>query len=248
MARWAKGLSGMVIFIFLGAFIVLFLAWSRVPDLLASSLSKKLGVLVEIGDIKLSWNSINIEKFEIGNPPEYTLSRALGIDNIFIQAPLPNYLKDRIEIDEIDLDNVHLGLEFESPTTTNGNWTTIMNNIKASSADTPGKTGKTVFIKQIVLTNISTDLIYRSAGKKPRRLPLIKRMVLKDVSSEGTGVMNQIMKSALGEMLKEVFIEQNLKDLMNQVFQKAAPSEVQELIAPFRGLLNTTPPLVPEQG
>ena len=42
--------------------------------------------------------------------------------------PLNNYLKKNIVIDEIDLNNVYIGLEFEFTQGTEGNWTTIMAN------------------------------------------------------------------------------------------------------------------------
>jgi len=245
MKTFIRSLTGLVIIVILAAIIILFLAWSRVPDLVAGNLSKKLKVLVEIGDIDLSLRSIDVEKLEIGNPRGFYLPRAFAADRILIEAPLSRYLKDNIEIEEIDIDNVYLGLEFDSPQSTNGNWTAIMANAKAAQASNTNssaeKSNRTVFIRRIVLTNIQTDLLWRSQGTKVRRLPTIKRMELKNISSEGGSVIDQITNSALGEMLKEVFVQQNLKDMLDKLFQPGGNSPTQQGLELFRGLLNAVP-------
>ncbi|MBS0615995.1 MAG: hypothetical protein JSR58_05535 [Verrucomicrobia bacterium] len=241
MKTFVRSALGLVVLLFIGALIILFVMWSRVPDLLAGSLSKKLKVVVEIGDIDLSLKNIDIEKLEIGNPRGYSLPRAFAVDRIAIEAPLTRYLKNHIVIDEINLDNVYLGLEFNSPTGTEGNWTTIMHNAKASQ-ESSGKTSKTVLIHRIVLNNIQTDLLYR--GGKVRRLPVIKRMELNEVSSEGGSLSDQLMNSALGEMIKQVFIKQNLQDILDKVLSPGqGGSPVEQAIKQFRGFLNTIPDL-----
>jgi len=241
MKTFIRSLTGLIIILVLAAIVILFLFWSRVPDIVAGSLSKKLKVLVEIGDIDLSMNSVTIEKLEIGNPQGFYLSRAFAADQISVQAPISRYLHDAIEIDEIDVDNIYLGLEFDSPSGTQGNWTTIMNNAKsAQDSSSQSKSKKTVFIKKIVFTNIHTDLIYRSQGNKVRRLPKIKQIELKNISSEGGNAMDQIMNSALGEMLKQVFIEQNLKDALDKIFQPNQNNPI-DTLRQLKGLFNALP-------
>ncbi len=243
MKTFVKSAVGLVVLVFIGALIILFIMWSRVPDILAGNLSKKLKVVVEIGDIDLSPRSIDIEKLEIGNPRGYSLPRAFAVDRIAINAPLTRYLHNDIVIDEIDLDNVYLGLEFDSPRGAQGNWTTIMHNAKAAQ-DSGGKSKKTVLIHRLVLNNIQTDLLYRTQGGKVRRLPVIKRMELNEISSEGGSLSDQLMNSALGEMIKQVFIQQNLKDLLDNVLSPGqGNSPVDQAIKQFRGLLNTVPEL-----
>lgn len=241
MKTFVRSLNGLIIIIILAGIILLFLAWSRVPDIVAGNLSKKLKVIVEIGDIDLSLKSIEVEKLEIGNPYGFILPRAFASDRIYIEAPLSRYFHDNIEIDEIDVDNVYLGLEFDSPSGTKGNWTAIMKNAKAAQAESNiKKSNKTVLIRRLVLNNIHTDLIYRSQGDKVRHLPVIKRIELKNISSEGGNAMDQIMNSALGQMLKEVFIEQNLKDMMDKIFQPG-DNPIPDAIKQFRGFFNTAP-------
>ena len=229
--------------IFLLLFVVgaifCFLGFSQIPDIIADKMSKMLQVSVKIADIDFSLKSIEVEKLEIGNPAGCHLARALGIERIYIETPLKNYLNDTIYIEHIALENVHLGLEFDSPLGTSGNWTTLMNNIQKSST-TSTKNPKKVFIKKIVLTNISTDLLYRSQGHKAKRLPIIRYMELKDISTEGNSILTQLMDSALGSMLKQVFIQQNLKDLLDVVLKNQGGA-LKDLIPSIKGFLNAAP-------
>jgi hypothetical protein len=244
MKTFFKSIIGIVVICILGGVVFLFLAWSRVPDMVSSNLSKTLKVGVEIGDIHFGMNQLTVDKFVIDNPRGFTLPKAFGVDEIAIKAPVLNYLRDDIEINEITLDNVYIGLEFDSTKGTNGNWTVLMGNAQKSQ-DANKATQKSVMIKRIVLNNINTDLLYHTDGKV-RHLPVIKQIVLTNVSSKGGNISDQLMNSALGQMIKEVFIQENLKDLMDQIFQlPGTGNPVQDAIQQFKGFFNTTPGLCP---
>jgi uncharacterized protein involved in outer membrane biogenesis len=234
MKAFFRSLVGLTIIIILALIIIIFLGWSRVPDIVAGKISKKLRVVVEIGDIDVSLKSIEVEKLEIGNPRGYFLPRAFAADHISIQAPLTRYLKDHIEIEEIDVDNIYLGLEFDSPQGAEGNWTTIMANAKAAQMETK-KSAKTLLIRRLILNNIHTNLVYRNQGEKAKRLPVIKRIELNNISSEGGNALDQLMNSALGEMIKQVFIQQNLKDVLDKIFSPGQNNPIQQGIRQFRG-------------
>ena len=238
MRTFLKSIGGLVVLVILVVTVLAFLAWSRVPDIIAGNLSKTLKVLVDIGDIHLSFGSIGIEKLEIGNPPGYRLPRALSAEQITIEAPLSRYLRDQIEIEEINVDNIYLGLEFDSIKGTEGNWTTIIHNAQASQAASEQKKGgKAILIRKLVLTNIRTDLLYRDQGDKVRHLKTIGRIELHDISSTGGNISDQLMNSALGEMIKQVFIEQNLKDMLDKIFQPGE-NPMENVIQQFKGFFH----------
>ena len=242
MKVFLRSFVGLVLIVVLGLVILLFVAKTQLPDVVASNLASKLRVPVQVGDIDLSFRSIGIDKLEIENPKGYQLPIAFGADEILVKAPLTEYMRQHIEIQEITISNVYLGLEFESATSTDGNWTAIISRAKASAAkDTSQdkKNNKTVMIRKIVLNNIQTDLIYRREGTRVKHLPVIDRIELTDIGSEGGSVLDQIMNSALGEMLKGVFIKQNLKNVLDQVFQPG--SNLQDVLKPLKGLFNALP-------
>ncbi len=253
MKTFLSTIAGLVILAILAAVIVGFVFWSRLPDIVASNLSKKLMVPVEIDSFGLAWGKIDAKKIQIGNPPGTTLSKAFSCDEVDVLAPFTNYLSKNIVIDEIDLKNVYVGLEFDSASGTTGNWTRIMTNLNRSTNAPSEKKGKgkknketspsgakrTVLIHRIVLTNIDVDVYYKKEGGKVKRLPRIPQIVLTEVSSEGGDVMDQILNSALGEMLKQVFIKENLKNMMQELMN--APGPVQKYLAPFKGFFNAVP-------
>src|SRR3954463_8938550 len=108
MKTFFKSIAGLILLCILGAFIFLFLMWSRVPDMVASHLSKTLGVAVEIGDIHLSTSQITIQNLDIANPRGFNLNHALTTQEIIVQAPVTRYFHDDIVIDEIDMNNVYI--------------------------------------------------------------------------------------------------------------------------------------------
>lgn len=256
MKTFFSTLAGIIVIIILAAVIVGFIFWSRVPDILANNLSKKLKVSVEIDSIGLGWGKIDVDKIQIGNPPGSILTHAFTCSQIEVRAPLTRYLSQNIVIDEIDVKDVYLGLEFDSSSGTSGNWTTIMGNLKSTTGT--NETGsrrkrktkevpppepssqRTVLIHRLVLTNVDVDVVYRKDGGKVQKLPRIPRIELTEISSEGGLPLDQIMNSVLGEMLKQVFLKQNLKNMLQNLMDNPN-NPLQPYLSPFKGLFNAAP-------
>lgn len=115
-------LSSFLILIVLIIVVVLFLGWSRIPDMVANNLSKKFKVSVVIDAINLGPKKINVKKLQMGNPPSYTsLPKAFAAREVRIEAPLNRYFNKEVVIEEITIDDIYLGLEFDSASSTNGN-------------------------------------------------------------------------------------------------------------------------------
>src|SRR5207253_969204 len=109
---------------------------------------------------------------------------------------------------------------------------TILNNAQSAQQES-SKTAadKTVLIKRIVLTNIKAELLYQSDGKV-RKLKTIPQIELTNISSKGGNVGDQLMNSALGEAVKQIFIKENLKDLFDQLIQSPAGPPLIEYLGP----------------
>ena len=245
MKAFFSTLIGLIVVAVVAAVIIGFVFWSRVPDMLANTLSNKLKVAVEIQDMSLGWGKIDIDKLEVSNLPHSILPKAFTCELIRILAPFTRYIDKKIVIDEIDLNNVYLGLEFDSPTSTKGNWTQLMKNISAGQPSSGKKSkkggavpqpsmGRSVLIHKLILTNVKVDVVYKKDGGKVKHLPTIDRLEFTDISSEGGLPMDQVMNSVLGQMLKSVFEKENLKNMLQELLQQQNP--VQDLISPFKGL------------
>lgn len=256
MKAFLSTVAGLVVVIILAAVVVGFVFWSRLPDMVANNLSKKLKVPVEIDSFGLSWGKIDAKNIQIGNPPGAILAKALTCREMDVLAPFTRYLSKRVIIDEIDLQDVYLGLEFDSANGTSGNWTRIMKNLQDSTGTSEANQGKrskgkekqapqqtsserSVLIHRIVITNIDVDVVYRKEGGKVKKLPRIPRIELTEVSSEGGFPIDQILNSVLGEMLKQVFIKENLNNMIKDLMD--TPSPIQKYIQPFKGFFNAIP-------
>lgn len=228
-----------LVLIIVALVVVFFVVKSRVPDMMANNLSKKLGVSVSIDSIDFGMRKIEIDHVEIGNPRGYSLPKAFSAEEIELHAPITEYFKEDLVIDLIEVDNIYLGIEFDSTKGTEGNWKTIMRNFQ-QNAGLDKKDDREILVKTIVFKNIETDLLFRDQGGNPRRLPKIGRIELHNISTEGGIPTDQLMGTILAQMIKEVFIQQNMGNLLQEVIQSPGGA-VDSLLQPFKGLFNAAP-------
>ncbi|MES2344565.1 MAG: AsmA family protein [Chlamydiota bacterium] len=229
--------SRIVLIIIFALAIFLFIGWVRLPDMISNSLSRKMQVSVEIDDISLRPSLIGIHKLNIASPKGYTLPKSLSVDTLEIHAPLLRYFDQNVVIEEIDLQKVYLGLEFNKKGSKNGNWSLIMENYQESTnaGVKKEKTEKSVLIKKLVLNNISVDLAYKDTGSVQHLKP-IKRLEFTNVTSEGGIPTDQISNLIMQQMLKEVFSQENLQNMI-EGFLQSPEQGVQNLLSPFKSLM-----------
>ena len=235
MKIFFRSIVGIIVLVLVGLVATFFIVRSGLSGNLASKMEKQLGVSVTVGSVGIGFSAVEIDKLTIGNPKGAILPQALSTNNITITTPVTNYFKDHIVIEEITVSDIYLGLEFDSPAGTSGNWTRIMNNYE-NAPEPESESSRTVHINRLVLNNISVEVVYRSNGSKIKRLQTIPQIVLTDISSTGGVPMHQIMESVLGQMLKSVFMKENLKNMLDDII-KNPPKSAQDLLKlPFKGL------------
>ncbi len=203
-----------------------------VPEKVSKELSEKLNVPVHIESITPSLDAIEIAEIEIANPENSHFPAALRVKKTTIEAFITNYLSEKITIDEIDLDTVYVSLEFDSAKGTSGNWSQLMNNLKANQTPSENK-NNSVSIKKIKIKNIQVDLFYKDTHTT-RTLPVIKEISLKNINNQTGFPLDQIMQSVLGEMLTSIFIQENLKNMIDGIL--APKNEIQSLLDPIENL------------
>lgn len=213
----------------------IFLTSSLAPDFIATGLSKNLKVPVSIESMSFSFDSITVKKLDVANLPNSRLQTALSVNKICSKANLLNYLDNTIRIEQITLDDIYLGLEFDSAKGTQGNWTVLMGNLEATTASAPKENTKSVIIKELVLTNIQVDVFYRASGGDVKRLKPIPRIVLYNINSSQGFPTDQIMQSVLGQMLKSVFVDENLKNMFEGLFLDQPKNAIDSVLQPLKG-------------
>lgn len=225
-----------IVLILVAGFVGLFLYWGKISGMVSKDLTEKMGVPVNVGAIFLTPSSIKVNGITIGNVKDGKLPKAFSAEKIAVNAPLTRYLSKEIVIDQIDVNDIYLGLEFDSIKGTKGNWTTIMGNLDANTPKSKkGETPKRViFIKRIVFNNVQADVYYRQEGGKVIHLKPIKQIVLTNISTAGDFPVDQLTNSVLGQMLKQVFVQQNLQNMVKDLFQNQ--DTLNQYVEPFKGL------------
>ncbi|MCH9631605.1 MAG: hypothetical protein S4CHLAM37_16290 [Chlamydiia bacterium] len=229
-----KKFWGILIAVIIVIFAVGFFGWNYVPGMIAKRVSKMAKVKVTIGHISLLPKKIGVYDFVMNNPKGSSIPRALKVKKTIAKAPISNYFKDDVVIDEITLSNVYLGLEFEKAFDTKSNWTTIINNINSSSKSDPDSSEDnsktTVLIKRLVITNLNVDMVFRQGNQKVKRLKPIPRMEFQNLSSEGGIPSNQLTSLIINEMMKDV-LHKKLQNLFKEALQPGGSGS-----SPFGGL------------
>src|SRR5271169_5043516 len=91
---------------------LLLVGWKRAADVIAEAISQKLKVEVRIENIEGDLNHIFIDNVKIGNPSGSELPFAFTCQRIEILAGMPEFLKQDVVIQEIDMDTVYFDIEF----------------------------------------------------------------------------------------------------------------------------------------
>lgn len=208
--------------IFIGCVVLvlvgIFFGWGYVPGILSKQISKMAKVKVTIGHISLLPKRIGVYDFVINNPKGSLIPKALKIKKTISKAPLSNYFKDDIVIDQITLSHVYLGLEFEKAFDTRSNWTEILDNINSSSKGDSQSKKKRVLIKNLVITDLNVDMVFRQGNQKVKRLKPIAYMEFHNLSSEGGIPSNQLTSLIINEMMKDV-LQKKLQNLFKEALQ-----------------------------
>lgn len=234
-----RPLASLIAFVLL-LVILYYFALSRTPDMLANHLTKKIGVAISIDAIKpKGLSEINVDTLEIANAQGYTLPKAFSARTIELHAPITAYFQDQVVVDQINVDDIYLGIEFDTTSSITGNWTQLLHHYQ-TEAHLDANDGKRVLIKKMIFTNINSDLIFHSQGGKITKLPTIPRIELTNISTEGGLPIDQLTSSILGQMLKQAFMQYHLNNMIQGLIE--SPGKALELfIKPFQGIFNMAP-------
>ncbi len=226
----------LAILILLG--ITVSFGWKMVPNFISKKLSKEMGVSVEILSISNPFSEIGVQGITVGNPPRSILKKALSVKTLATDMKLFDVFDKKLIIDHIDINDIYLGLEFESKQSTQGNWTTIIGNLEGASQPKPDKkqssSSKAVLIKELTLRNIHVDLVYKTNPKNIISLKPIDHIVIKNVGSDEGNVSEQIAQIVLRELLRNVLTVQNLQNMLENVL---VPKKEENWFKTFKGVI-----------
>lgn len=196
--------------------------WLILPTYFSWRMSSMMETTARLRQVFLNPKELIFKNLRIDNIPGYMqIPVAMTAKNIDIEAPLTTYAKDEIVIDRIHADGIHLGLVFDSDRKTTGNWTHIMTSTTPTDAEKKAHPRK-VIIKELVVTNVTGEVYYKSNGNR-YNIPPIKMIKIQNLKSDGGIPTEQIMHTALGQTLHQIFIHQNMPSMLEGIFPFLLP-------------------------
>ena len=206
------------VFLFLFSLLLLIvigsaLVWTNKKTFLTHFLSKQLHTNVTIGTFDIAQQEIDIGKIWIGNPPPSQTSTAFTANHLSIQTTIKKLLGDPLLIEEIEIDDIFVGLEFYNQKGDDNNWSRMLQNDHEES-----KNPRPYLIRTLILRNLTVQLT--KADGTTKKYPTIAKMEFHDISNETGFPIEEIQKAIFKLMLQDLFKQLNL----DQLFQNIIPN------------------------
>ena len=184
--------------------------------ILGSILTSSFGAKTTVNNTIISTNFVKIYTLKIRNPTGTKHRNALKIKTISIYAPLTNYLKENLIINEIILNDLMLDVEILPGNKNLSNWDQIISHIQNSKPSTK-KSNSDSTVKLLQINNLKVR--YTDINGKTK-VTNIKNLTFKNLSTKNGDITSQIAKTILMRM---IFNAKNLTNfplkLTNQTFQ-----------------------------
>lgn len=182
----------------------LVILWLMKPIFLSSFLTSRLGVQVVVGSIDLGKIKTTIGNFRIENPIGYKSKDAFKADKTNLTYQWKKLFGKVCEIDQIEIDQIFLSVEFDGPTTKRNNWTAILSKL-------PKRTHKEkqLIIHRLILTNLTIEI--RGLGLSGTQTQTVDSIELDEINSENGFPTAELVRQIFGG----AGIEEYLQDLIN---------------------------------
>jgi len=182
--------------------------WLNRASLFAEYLSRHLHVPVTLQSLTLSKTEADLTQLWIGNPKRSQTSTAFSAEQIAILSTVDQVLANPLVIDEIDISNIFVGIEYYPDGHTN--WGMILGSDKPEA-----KPGRDYLIRTLVLTNLT--IVVTQANGQRKQYPTLARMEFHNISSDTGFPISEIEKAIFNQMMKDLLKQLNLQDLFKQI-------------------------------
>ncbi|HSX37942.1 MAG TPA: hypothetical protein VLE95_03835 [Chlamydiales bacterium] len=155
-------------------------------------------VPVTIGSLALNKTSAEVSEFWVGNFPRSLSSTSFTAQSLQIHAGLQQIFSNPVVIDEIDIDNIFVGIEFYNAEGTDSNWTRILNEKEPKK-----KSSRDYLIRTLMLRNLTVEV--RQADGSIKTYPTIQQMEFHNISKDTGFPVDEIEKAIFDLMMKNLF-------------------------------------------
>jgi len=186
------------------------IAWVNRAHIAAHYLAKQLHVPVTIRSLEITRTEADIARLWIGNPPRSQTSTSFSAETVAILSNVDQIMGDPLIIEEIDIANIFIGLEYYGGKETN--WTHILDD---RSHRKKRKKERNYLIRTLILENLTVEVT--KADGSIKRYPTIPRMEFHNISDETGFPIEEIEKAIFNLMMKDLFKKLNIEDLLKQL-------------------------------
>jgi hypothetical protein len=190
--------------------VALGITWTNRENILAHFISRQLHVPVSIRSLEIRKSSAEISRIWIGNFPHSQTPTSFTAESITLDANWDQIFGNPVTIEEIDIDNIFVGIEFYDAGGDDNNWSRILHENGQKK-----KNPKDYLIRTLILRNLTVELT--QANGKVKRYPTIQRMEFHNISSEAGFPVEEIEKAIFDLMMKDIFKKFNLKQLFKNI-------------------------------
>lgn len=199
-----KALLSIFILLLIIAALLTF-GWANRTKIVAHLLSNHLHVPVTIGTLDYNKGRVTIDNIWVGNPPASKTNTAFTCAETTIDSI--DLGKERLTIDQIEMDTIFLGVEYYNRAETESNWLTIMEKPKEQK-----KSSRKYLIRTLIFTDFTVAVTDYSG--KTKEYPKIKRLEFHNISDETGFPIEEIEKAVFDAALKEAFKQFGIKNLL----------------------------------
>ena len=192
------------------------ITWTNRENILAHFISRQLHVPVSIQSLEIGKASAEISRLWIGNFPHSQTATSFTAESLKIDAKWDQIFGNPVTIENIDIDNIFVGIEFYNASGDDSNWSRILQENGQKK-----KNPKDYLIRTLTLRNLTVELT--QANGKVKRYPTIKQMEFHNISSETGFPVDEIEKAIFDLMMKDLFKKLNLENLFKTINPMSIP-------------------------
>lgn len=205
-----------LLFLVIAVVVAATLAWTNKKAILTHFLSKQLHTSVTIQAFDISKTEMDITQIWIGNPPPAKTPTAFSAESISLETTVSEILGSPLIIEEININDIFVGIEFYNTKGDDNNWSRILGTNHKEQ-----KNGRPYLIRKLILRNLTVELT--KADGKTKRYPTIPKMEFYNISNETGFPIEEIQKAIFNLMLQDLFKQLNLDQLLKGIFPESSP-------------------------
>ncbi len=198
--------------------IFIVLLWVMKAPVMSMILTNKLRVKVKVGRIVMRPSYTKIHHFKIKNPHGIRKRTAFSTKEIDVKYQFSQLFDNPRVIDEINMEDVFLGIDFINLIGTENNWAEILSNMpKAKGSSKP------ILIKKLTLKNFKVEIWGKGFNAALKKKVEIPSLTFTNINSEKGFPTEQLVAA--------IFSSAGIKEYIKHLF--TPDSIFEELFAPF---------------